>query len=135
MMRTNTMIKSKFSPKDILNSADKFNELIDDYRHTTCLAYLCTYLNKNNVLCRKTSRENYPLCRKEIEDIFENSRFKMKKRATADFLNRMLKLNVMARLKPTPYSKEVFMVNPTYCNMAPAGKINDALFDIFSIEM
>lgn len=47
----------------------------------------------------------------------------------------MLKLNVMARLKPTSYSKEVFMVNPTYCNMAPAGKINDALFGIFSIEM
>ena len=129
------MIKSKFSPKDILVSRDKFNELIDDYRHIACLTYLCTFLNKHNVLCRKTTRENYPLCRKEIEDILENSRFNMKKRASADFLNRMLKLKIMVRLKPTSLSKEVFLVNPTYINMAPAGKINDTLFDLFSIEM
>ena len=129
------MIKSKFSPKDILNSAIKFNELIGNYRHIACLTYLCTFLNKYNVLCRKTARENYPLCRKEIEDILENSRFNMKKRASSDFINKMLKLNIMARLKPTSLSKEVFLVNPTYVNMAPAGKINDALFGIFSIEM
>lgn len=121
--------------KVMLNSRDEFDAIIDDYRYSLCLAHLCTYANKHNVLCRKTERENMPLSRKEIEDILENSRFKMKKRASADFLNKMFKLDLLVHIRATKDIKEQFIVNPAYFNGAPAGQVSVSLFKYFNNYM
>ena len=117
--------------KAIANREQEFNKMIDDYRHIACLRFLVSFGNQHNVICRKTARENMPLSRKEIEEIFEKSDFNMKKRAVSDFLNKMLNLNILAHVKATKNIKEQFIINPAYCNMGPAGKVSVSLFKYF----
>lgn len=119
-------------PKVMINNMAEFNEKIDDYRYMACLTFLCGYANKHNVLCRKTERENMPLSRKEIEEILENSYFNMKKRASADFLNKMFKLDLIVHIRPTKDTKEQFIINPAYYNGAPVGQVSVSLFKYFN---
>lgn len=121
--------------KVMINNMAKFNEKIDDYRYMACLTFLCGYANKHNVLCRKTERENMPLSRKEIEEILENSYFNMKKRASADFLNKMFKLDLIVHIRPAKDIKEQFIVNPAYYNGAPTGLVSVSLFKYFNNHM
>lgn len=118
--------------KIMINNMAKLNETIDDYRYVACLIFLCGYANKHNVLCRKTERENMPLSRKEIEEILENSYFNMKKRASADFLNKMFKLDLIVYIRPTKDTKEQFIINPAYYNGAPVGQVSVSLFKYFN---
>lgn len=121
--------------KIMINNMAKLNEKIDDYRYMACLTFLCGYANKHNVLCRKTERENMPLSRKEIEEILENSYFNMKKRASADFLNKMFKLDLIVYIRPTKDTKEQFIINPAYYNGAPVGQVSVSLFKYFNEYM
>lgn len=121
--------------KVMINNVVDFNKMIDDYRYMACLTFLCSYANKHNVLCRKTERENMPLSRKEIEEILETSDFNMKKRASADFLNKMFKLDLLVHIRATKDTKEQFIVNPAYFNGAPAGQVSVSLFKHFNNYM
>lgn len=123
------------SLKAIAECEQEFNRKIDDYRHIACLRFLTAFANQHNVICRKTARENMPLSRKEIEEIFEKSDFNMKKRAVSDFLNKMLNLNIFVHIKPTKDIKEKFIINPAYYNAGPTGRVSVSLFKYFNRDM